>query len=102
MTACRLLISPAAKREIRKAVTWWRRERSKVPSALTDELRNAFDLLVQHPMAGRPIDDPAFRTVRRLSLNRSHYYLFYEVQSSEIVILGLRHQSRDGGGTRLW
>ena len=79
MTAYRLLISSAAKREIRKAVTWWRRERSKAPSALKDELRDAFDLLTQHPMAGRPIDDPAFRMVHQLSLNRTHYYLFYEV-----------------------
>lgn len=79
----RLLISASAKDEIREARRWWRRERTKAASALTDELRDAFALLLQHPMAGRAIDDdPRFNAVRRLSLNRTHHYLFYEVSSS--------------------
>lgn len=91
----RLLISARAKEEIREARNWWRRERAKAPSAFVNELRDAFGLLLQHPLAGRPIDDDLFFDVRRLSLNRTHYYLFYQVRDSEIVIVGLRHQSRE-------
>lgn len=91
----RLLISSRAKEEIREARKWWRRERTKAPFAFLNELRDAFGLLLQHPLAGRPIDDDLFRNVRRVSLNRTHYYLFYEVRDSEIVIVGLRHQSRE-------
>jgi plasmid stabilization system protein ParE len=101
MTAFRrLLISARAKNEIREAKRWWRRERSKAPSALGDELRAAFGLLREFPMAGRPIDDELFVAVRRLSLNRTHYYLFYEIRDAEIVIIGLRHQSRDAEASR--
>lgn len=94
MKGSRLLIAASAKEQIREAERWWRRERSKAPTAFTDELREAFTLLLAHPLAGRPIDDDRFRAVRRLSLNRTHYYLYYEISGLEVVIVGLRHQHR--------
>ena len=97
MTQSRVSVSAVAKRQIRQAVAWWQRNRIKAPSALRDELRDAFELLSRHPLAGRLIDEPEFRDVRRLSLNRTHYFLFYEVEESEVIIRGLRHQSREGG-----
>ncbi len=94
MTGLRLLISERAKEEIGRANAWWQRERPSARIGLTDELRQAFDIVVQHPLAGLRIDDPEFRTVRRLSLNRTHYHLFYEIRDDAVVILGIRHQSR--------
>jgi plasmid stabilization system protein ParE len=96
LTSYRLVITSHAKAQVREAAAWWRRERPAARTTLTDELHAAFELLLQHPLAGRRIDDPAFRAVRRLALNRTHYYLFYELREEEIVIVGFRHQSREG------
>jgi plasmid stabilization system protein ParE len=90
----RIVIGATAKRQVRSAVTWWRRERPLVPTALSKELRDAFELLEGHPLSGQLVDDAAFPNARRLSLKRTHYYLYYEVRDHAIRIVGLRHQSR--------
>jgi plasmid stabilization system protein ParE len=94
VSSTRVLLSTAAKAQIRSIRLWWRRERTKAPSAFSDELREAFELLRRYPESGTAVVDEPFTGMRRLSLNRTHYYLYYEVAGADVIIAGIRHQSQ--------
>jgi plasmid stabilization system protein ParE len=50
------------------------------------------NLLLRHPLAGAPTDDP---TVRRMTTTPYSYLIFYEATDDEIVVHAVRHGARD-------
>jgi plasmid stabilization system protein ParE len=49
-------------------------------------------LLLEHPLAGAPTDDPI---VRRIATTPYPYLVFYEATQEEIIIHAVRHGARD-------
>lgn len=87
-------VSPGAQRQIREAKRWWRQNRPAAPDALIVELQEAFDLLVERPFAGISVVDAELPGSRRLSLNRTHYYLYYFIRGHGVSVVALWHQRR--------
>jgi plasmid stabilization system protein ParE len=93
----RLSRTREADRQISEALRWWRRNREKAPSLLSAELRLAYQLMGEYPEAGALIEDAELPDIRRLSLAKTSFYLFYRVLPDRIVIVALWHQSRGEG-----
>jgi plasmid stabilization system protein ParE len=93
----RLRVIPRAEREIARAQRWWRRNRDKNPALLEQEMEDAFELLRSAPAVGEAARNLRLRTVRRVLLKGTQYYLYYRVDDEEIVILSLWHTSRRSG-----
>jgi plasmid stabilization system protein ParE len=83
-----------AKRQIAAASAWWKVNRTKAPEAFDEEIEKAFDLLAFQPNAGIRIVGGRFAEVRRIHLNRVHYYLYYRPTEKAVEILALWHTSR--------
>lgn len=88
----RVEITPDARRQIRTAKAWWRRNRTASPNTFQDELAEAIQLLLERPLVGVALDDPDLLRFRRMSLNRTHYYLYYLVVGNVVVVVALWHQ----------
>jgi plasmid stabilization system protein ParE len=59
--------------------------RPAVPDLLGREVERGFDLISTDPYAGAPAHDPRVEGLRRLHLQRVHYFLYYRTVSPEIV-----------------
>jgi plasmid stabilization system protein ParE len=68
-----------ANRQIAEASAWWKANRTKAPHAFREEMAAAFALLARQPNVGARVAD--FEGVRRIHLNRIHYYLYYRVSA---------------------
>ena len=92
----RVRMSKQARADVLAAVTWWKRNLAGMPVHVVEELRNARVLLAATPHAGVTITDDVLGSLRRLSLLRARYFLFYEVDEAEGVVTVLRvwHMSR--------
>jgi plasmid stabilization system protein ParE len=55
-------------------------------------LKAVIDLLMEHPRAGAPTDDP---DIRRIVALPYPYLLYYQVDDEEIIIHAVRHAKRD-------
>jgi plasmid stabilization system protein ParE len=89
-----VLVLRRARRQIAEAGAWWRKNRPKAPEAFREELERAFELLVHHPDVGVQIEGTEFMGVRRIHLNRVHYFLYFRRSAQAIEILELWHTSR--------
>jgi plasmid stabilization system protein ParE len=55
-------------------------------------LRRIIDLLLDHPQAGQLT---SLKPMRRIAATPYPYVVYYEPSDTEIVIIGIRHSSRD-------
>jgi len=92
----RLRVARRAERQLRAAADWWLANRPFAPDALKAELAASFAQLLENPLVGRVVRVTVTGPVRRISLNTTHYYLYYRVTPAEITVLGFWHQSRKG------
>lgn len=92
----RIVFSPVARRQASEAGRWWTENRSKAPFAFDDELEGALTLIAEQPYSGAVVRDAALSGVRRISLRRVRYLLYYRVSGAEerVEVLGLWHMSR--------
>ena len=90
----RLRITARAAREVERAAAWWQQNRLAVPAALREDLRAAFELLLQQPDIGIKVAGMRLLGTRRLHLDRVSYFIYYRVTSDELVILSFWHSSR--------
>lgn len=90
----RIQVIPSAAKQIREARVWWQENSNS--SILQEVLEHAFDLLSLQPFVGAPALNVKLAGVRRLHLNRIHYYLYYRVAEKEerVEVLALWHTSR--------
>lgn len=95
----RLEIRRRASREIAEASAWWDLNRLKAPEAFQVELEEAIDLITTQPHIGALAVNTRLKDVRRIHLDRVHYYLYYRVSVSSrtVVVLALWHTSRGSG-----
>lgn len=93
----RLRITARAAREIERADAWWRENRLSVPGAVREDLKGAFNLLLQQPGVGIQVVTARLPGTRRLYLKRIRYFLYYRVQGDDLFVLSVWHSSRGGG-----
>lgn len=99
MTRLRLVVSDDAKRELREARDWWRKNRQAAPTALVHDVRDAFELIRMQPGIGVRASNVRRRDVRRLHLGRIRYAVYYRVSDDgmAIEVLAFWHSSRGTG-----
>jgi plasmid stabilization system protein ParE len=86
----------SAARAIAEAAEWWVANRPKAPEAFAEELERAFQLLASQPSIGAQARNVKLVGVRRVHLQRIHYYLYYRVRANTetVEVLALWHTKR--------
>jgi plasmid stabilization system protein ParE len=87
-------VSRRATAQIEKAAEWWHENRPAAPGAVREDIARALPLLVTQPGLGVPARRARTRGIRRLTLSRIRYYLYYRVSKEALEVLALWHTSR--------
>jgi plasmid stabilization system protein ParE len=76
---------------------WWRRHRREHPDLVVEEMREAIRALASFPEIGE-VFRPR-RSVRRMLLRQSQYYVYYVVDhdAHEVQVLAIWHNARGKG-----
>lgn len=91
MTNYRLVSEPRADLDIESAFRWYEKEQSGLGLEFLNELRVAYDRIVEGPFKY-----PHLRSgVRRALLKRFPYIVYFSVEPTVIVVLAVLHASRD-------
>lgn len=67
---------------------WWRQNRRAAPDLFAEELDRVLLLLEARPNLGTPYDAGA-KTVRRVLLRRSHYYLYFVERTDMLHVVAV-------------
>jgi plasmid stabilization system protein ParE len=78
---------------------WWLANRPAARTAFWDELEGTYDRLREQPRSAPVARDVDLAGVRRLTLPRTRYILYYRVSEDDSVVgvLALWHASRGAG-----
>lgn len=87
----RVILSPGAKQDLRKAASWYEGERVGLGNELRDELEVFLSLIQAHPEMFAPVHP----RVRRAPLRRFPYSVFYTSRGGTIHVLAILHNARD-------
>ena len=91
MSDYRLVSEPRADNDVEAAFEWYEGEQPGLGLEFLDELRAAYDRIVDGPLKY-----PQLRSnTRRALLRRFPYAVFFAVEEGIIVILAVLHTSRD-------
>ena len=96
-TPLRIEITDDARTHIAGAVAWWAENRPAAPGAVLQDLDRILGLLSMQPAMGTRARRAKFSGVRRITLTRIRYYLYYRVVEDALQILALWHTSRGLG-----
>lgn len=91
MTEYRLVSEPRADLDIEAAFQWYEKEQPGLGSEFLDELRAAYDRIVEGPLKYQHLRSG----VRRALLRRFPYAVYFAVEQTVIVVLAVLHASRD-------
>jgi len=81
-------LTPRARQELERAVTFWRSERPAAPDLLLDELEAALEVIAEAPhlgvayVGGRP-------GTRRTLLTQTRMHVYYAVRAGAVVVLSV-------------
>ena len=91
-----LEVTAVAARHIRDAKSWWRENRLAAPNAVHEELERAFSLITFQPGVGGRASDVDLPGVRRISLPKIKYQLYYRILPSpeRVQVVALWHTRR--------
>jgi plasmid stabilization system protein ParE len=78
-TALDVELSQIARQQVRAASKWWRINRTKAPNAVREELERVSALIAFQPSIGALATDVDLPGVRRVHIDRIHYYIYYRV-----------------------
>ncbi|MEK7996979.1 MAG: type II toxin-antitoxin system RelE/ParE family toxin [Planctomycetota bacterium] len=96
-TPLRIEITDDAATQIASAVAWWTEHRPTAPGAVLDDLDRILDLLCVQPAMGTRARRASLSGVRRVTLSRIRYYVYYRVVDDALQVLALWHTSRGRG-----
>lgn len=91
MTAFRLVSDPQADIDIEAAFRWYENEQTGLGLEFLDELRAAYDRIVDGPFKYLQLRS----YMRRALLKRFPYAVYFVVEDEIIVVLAVLHTSRD-------
>jgi len=87
-------VSRRATVQFEKAAAWWQENRPAAPGAVREDVARALSLLSTQPGLGVPAPRAKTRGIRRLTLSRIRYYLYYRVSKETLEVLAFWHASR--------
>lgn len=90
----RIQVSPQAFAQIEEAAEWWTRNRPAAPGAIRQDVADILNVLVHQPGIGMPTRRGRIKGLRRVNLDRVHYYLYYRVSEGVLEVLAFWHTSR--------
>lgn len=93
-TALRIEITGNAQAQISNAAAWWAQNRPAAPDAIRDELDRVLELLRLQPAIGTIARRATLSGVRRVTLSRVRYYVYYRVANDALQVLAFWHTSR--------
>ena len=93
-TPLRIDITDDARLQIAAATAWWADNRPAAPGAVLEELDRILGLLRVQPDMGTRARRSTLSGVRRVTLSRIRYYVYYRVADNAIQVLALWHTSR--------
>ena len=93
----RIEITDEARAQIQQASTWWGENRPAAPDAVLEELDRILSLLAVQPEMGTPARRAVLSGVRRVSLSRIRYFVYYRVAEDAVQVLAFWHTSRGLG-----
>lgn len=92
--ALRIRISPQALAQIEEAADWWAKNRPAAPGAIRHDVAEMLAILVLQPGVGMPTQRGRVKGLRRVTLERVRYYLYYRVADGAVEVLAFWHMSR--------
>ena len=93
-TPLRIEITDDARTQIAAAVAWWTENRPTAPGPVLEDLDGILGLLCVQPAMGTRARRATLSGVRRVTLSRIRYYLYYRVADDALQVLALWHTSR--------
>lgn len=93
----RIDITDDAALHVTAATEWWSKNRSATPGAVLEDLDRMLGLLCVQPDLGTRTRRTKLPGVRRVTLLRIRYYLYYRVTKDGLQVLALWHTSRGQG-----
>lgn len=93
----RIEITEQAQTQISVASSWWADNRPAAPGAIHEELDRALGLIRVQPEIGTVARRTTLSGVRRVTLFRIRYYVYYRVAGDAIQVLAFWHTSRGSG-----
>jgi len=84
-------LKPAAQSDLAAAHAWYEEQSPGLGDQLAHDLDAVLERITEHPEAHAEVDGG----IRRALLRRFPYGVFYLVEVSEIVVLGVMHSARD-------
>ena len=87
-------VSPQALEQIEKAAEWWARNRPAAPGAIRQDVAEILTVLVNQPGVGMPTRRGRIKGLRRVTLTRVRYYVYYRVSEGVLEVLAFWHTSR--------
>ena len=90
----RLLVTPRAAREIRRAAEWWGANRLNAPGAVRADLRAILSILREQPGIGVEVENASSENVRRFYLDHISYWVYYRVRRDQLEVLSIWHANR--------
>jgi len=89
-----ITISRRAQAQIEEAAAWWAANRPSAPGAIREDLERIFALLAVQPGMGSQARATKLKGVRRVTLFRIRYHVYYRATDERLEILALWHTSR--------
>lgn len=96
-TPLRIEITDDARAQIAAAAAWWSENRPSAPGAVREDLDRSLGLLSMQPGMGARARRVKLSGVRRITLSRIRYYVYYRVTGDALQVLAFWHTSRDEG-----
>ena len=96
-TPLRIEVTDDARTQIAAAVAWWAKNRPAAPGAILEDLDRTLGFLCVQPTMGARARRATLSGVRRVTLSRIRYYLYYRVVDDVLQVLALWHTSRGLG-----
>jgi plasmid stabilization system protein ParE len=93
----RIEITEQAQTQISVASAWWADNRPAAPGAINEELDRVLGLIRVQPEIGAVARRATLSGVRRVTLSRIRYYVYYRVADDAIQVLAFWHTSRGTG-----
>ena len=84
-----------AQAQIEEAAAWWTQNRPLAPGAVRQDLERILGLLAVDPAIGARAKRVKLQGVRRVTLSRIRYYIYYRVSGDALEVLALWHTSRE-------
>src|SRR6266702_4454128 len=90
-------IADDARAQIAAAVSWWAENRPAASGAVREDLDRILGLLSVQPGIGTRARQGKLSGVRRITLSRIRYYVYYRVAGDALQVLAFWHTSRGRG-----